>query len=135
MSMLLNIFMSILTAILEFVLLVVLDLGIWAAALASSLGMIACVLAALYPFARGKLQLRFCRPRFSLPMVRQIVACGSPNFLNNISGRLTSILMNVVLLRLGGQNAVSIYGILMYVDGLIQPLLYGACDSLQPAVS
>src|SRR5699024_4782213 len=101
----------------------------------SSLGMVACVLIALYPFARGRLQLRFCRPRFSLPMVKQIVACGSPNFLNNISGRITSILMNAVLLRIGGQNAVSIYGILMYVDGLIQPLLYGACDSLQPAVS
>ena len=135
MSMWLNILMSILTAVFEFTLLVVLDLGIWAAALASSLGMIACVLIALYPFARKKLQLRFCRPRFSLPMVKQIVACGSPNFLNNISGRVTSIIMNAVLLRVGGQNAVSIYGILMYVDGLIQPLMYGACDSLQPAVS
>ena len=135
MSMWLNILMSILTAALEFTLLVVLDLGIWAAALASSLGMVACVVIAMYPFARGKLPLQFCRPKFSLPMVKQIVACGSPNFLNNISGRITSIIMNAVLLRAGGQNAVSIYGILMYVDGLIQPLMYGACDSLQPAVS
>ena len=30
--------------------------------------------------------------------------------------------------------AVSAYGVLMYVDGFIQPLLYGMCDSLQPAV-
>ena len=135
MSMWLNILMSILTAALEFTLLVVLDLGIWAAALASSLGMVACVVIAMYPFALGKLPLQFCRPKFSLPMVKQIVACGSPNFLNNISGRITSIIMNAVLLRAGGQNAVSIYGILMYVDGLIQPLMYGACDSLQPAVS
>ena len=133
MSMWLNILMSILTGVLEFTLLVVLDWGIWAAALASSLGMVACVVIALAPFARGKFQLRFCRPRFSRAMVKQIVACGSPNFLNNIAGRVTSILMNFVLLRMGGQNAVSIYGILMYVDGLIQPLMYGCCDSLQPA--
>ena len=135
MSMWLNILMSILTGLLEFTLLVVLDCGIWAAALASSLGMVICVLIAMFPFARGRLQLKFCRPRFSLPMIKQIVACGSPNFLNNVAARVTSILMNAVLLRLGGQNAVSIYGILMYVDGLVQPLLYGACDSLQPAVS
>mgnify|MGYP005810366997 CR=1 FL=1 len=135
MSMWLNILMSALTAIFEFILLAVLDLGIWAAALSSSLGMVVCVIIALCPFARGKLQLKFCKPRFSMPMVKQIVACGSPNFLNNISGRITSIIMNAVLLRVGGQNAVSIYGILMYVDGLIQPLMYGACDSLQPAVS
>ena len=43
-------------------------------------------------------------------------------------------MMNVLLIRFGGQSAVSIYGILMYVDGFIQPLLYGMCDSLQPAV-
>ena len=135
MSMWLNILMSILTGVLEFTLLVVLDWGIWAAALSASLGMTACVVIALTPFARGKFQLRFCRPRFSAAMVKQIVACGSPNFLNNIAGRVTSILMNFVLLRMGGQNAVSIYGILMYVDGLIQPLMYGCCDSLQPAVS
>ena len=135
MSMWLNILMSILTGLLEFTLLVVLDCGIWAAALASSLGMVACVAIALFPFARGRMQLRFCRPQFSWPMVKQIVACGSPNFLNNVAARVTSILMNAVLLSLGGQNAVSIYGILMYVDGLIQPLMYGCCDSLQPAVS
>ena len=67
-------------------------------------------------------------------MTRQIVACGSPNFLNNIAGRITSIIMNALLVRLGGETAVSVYGILMFADGFIQPLLYGMCDSLQPAV-
>ena len=42
--------------------------------------------------------------------------------------------MNYILVRAGGQTAVSVYGILMYVEGFIQPLLYGMCDSLQPAV-
>ena len=42
--------------------------------------------------------------------------------------------MNFLLLRMGGAQAVSVYGILMYADGFVQPLLYGMCDSLQPAV-
>ena len=67
-------------------------------------------------------------------MLKQIVSCGSPTFLNNIAGRITSIVINAILVRLGGQDAVSVYGVLMYVDGFIQPLLYGMCDSLQPAV-
>lgn len=67
-------------------------------------------------------------------MIRQIIACGSPNFLNNIAGRITSIVMNALLVRLGGETAVSVYGILMFAEGFIQPLLYGMCDSLQPAV-
>ena len=133
-SMLLNILMSALSAGLEFLFLFVFRWGIWSAALATCLGMCICAFLALVPFFRGSLQLRFRRPRFSAAMIRQIVACGSPNFLNNIAGRITSILMNVILVRLGGETAVSIYGILMYVEGFIQPLLYGMCDSLQPAV-
>ena len=96
--------------------------------------MIICALIAFYPFIRGRMQLRFCRPRFSIKMIRQIVSCGAPSFLNNIAGRITSILMNTVLLQMGGERAVSVYGILMFADGVVQPLLYGLCDSLQPAV-
>lgn len=134
-SMMLNIVMSVLSAGLEFTFLAIFRWGIWGAALATCLGMSTCALTALAAFARGKMQLRFRRPRFSVAMIRQIVACGTPNFLNNIAGRITSILMNFLLIRFGGQDAVSIYGILMYVEGFIQPLLYGMCDSLQPAVS
>ena len=133
-SMLLNILMSVLSAALEFLFLFMLDLGIIGAALGTCSGMILCALIAFFAFTRGKMQLRFCRPRFRLSMVREIVACGTPNFLNNIAGRVTSIVMNMLLVRLGGESAVSIYGILMYVEGFIQPLLYGMCDSLQPAV-
>ncbi len=133
-SMTLNIVMSILSAALEYLFLGVFHWGIWAAALGTCLGMMASALAALTPFLRGKLLLRFRRPHISRSMLRQIFSCGTPNFLNNIAGRLTSILMNAILVRLGGQTAVSVYGVLMYAEGFVQPLMYGMCDSLQPAV-
>ncbi|HIY00673.1 MAG TPA: MATE family efflux transporter [Candidatus Blautia faecipullorum] len=133
-SMLLNIFMSVLTAILEFTFLYIFRWGIWGAGLATCTGMFVCTVIAFYPFFRGKMQLHFCRPKFSGEMIKKIVSCGSPNFLNNIAGRITSILMNFLLMRMGGAQAVSVYGILMYADGFVQPLLYGMCDSLQPAV-
>lgn len=134
-SMFLNIFMSVLTAVLEFTFLYIFRWGIWGAGLATCTGMFVCSAAAFVPFFRGKMQLKFCRPRFSAYMIRKIVSCGSPNFLNNIAGRITSILMNFLLMRMGGAQAVSVYGILMYAEGFVQPLLYGMCDSLQPAVS
>lgn len=134
-SMFLNIFMSVLTGVLEFTFLYIFHWGIWGAGLATCSGMFVCAVIAFYPFFRGKMQLRFCRPSFSKSMIKEIISCGSPNFLNNIAGRITSILMNVILLRIGGESAVSMYGVLMYLDGFIQPLLYGMCDSLQPAVS
>ena len=133
-SMVLNILMSVLSGVLEFLFLVVFRWGIWAAALATCTGMFVCAFLALIPFLRGRLQRRFSKPRFHFAMIRQIVVCGSPNFLNNIAGRITSIMLNAILVRMGGEAAVSVYGILMYAEGFIQPLLYGMCDSLQPAV-
>ena len=54
--------------------------GIWGAALATCLGMCTCALLACIPFFRGKAQLRFRKPRFRFSMVKQILACGCPNF-------------------------------------------------------
>lgn len=107
-SMCLNILMSVLSVILEFLFLHVLKWGIWAAAFAVCLSMFLCVMIAFIPFLRGRALLRFCRPKFQGRMIRQIVACGSPNFLNNLAGRITSILMNAILVRMGGQAAVSL---------------------------
>ena len=132
-SLALNILMAVIGAALEFTFLFIFKWGIWGAALATCTGMLLCALLALYPFLRKKLQLRFCRPKFTFGLVKQIITCGSPNFLNNIAGRITAILMNAVLLRMGGEPAVSIYGILMYLGEIVQPILYGVCDSLQPA--
>lgn len=38
-------------------------------------------------------------------------------------------------MRAGGELAVTVYGVPMYADGLIQPLLYGMSDSLQPPIA
>lgn len=133
-SMFLNIIMSALCAGLEFVFLYFFKWGIWGAALGTCCGMAVCAVIAFWPFFRGKMQLRFTKPQFSMQMIKQIMACGSPAFLNNVAGRVTSVIMNAILLRMGGADAVSIYGVLMYVDGFVLPLLYGMCDSLQPAV-
>lgn len=133
-SMYLNIGMAVISFGLEFLFLAVWGWGIWAAALASSIAMLVGAAVSLYPFLRGYLQLKFCRPMFSLAMIGSIFACGCPIFLNNLSGRLTSIIMNFLLLRFGGTTAVSVYGVLMYADSFITQFLYGMCDALQPAV-
>ena len=133
-SMWLNVLMSSLSAALEFLFIFIFRWGVWAAALGTCLSMTACALIAIIPFALGKRSLHFVHPHFSIPLVKRILSCGTPNFLNNIAGRITSIIMNMMLVRAGGQDAVSVYGVLMYADGLVQPVMYGMVDSLQPAI-
>ncbi|HBG40790.1 MAG TPA: MATE family efflux transporter [Porphyromonadaceae bacterium] len=133
-SMFVNILMSVIAIILEFLFLVVFRFDIWSAALATCLSMFICAMLALMPFLRGQLQLRFVKPRIDRKVLSSILTNGTPTFLNNIAGRVASIFFNIFLLRLGGSIAVSAYGVLMYVDSITQPVLYGFCDSLQPAI-
>lgn len=133
-SMFVNLFVSVLIIMIEFVMLMVLHWGIWAAALASCLGMIIGTIICFIPFLSGKMPLHFVRPHITRELLGTIFANGFPSFFSNISGRITSIVINIYLLRLGGAGAVAAYGVLMYADGIIQQILYGLCDSLQPAV-
>ena len=111
-------------------------------ALAVAISMCLSSLVALVPFVFGKALLKFKKPRITFPLIKQIAACGSPIFFNNISGRVTSILMNISLMTLGvqmlgeggGTTAVAVYAVLMYSSELCWPLLYGISDSLSPAI-
>lgn len=133
-SMSLNIFMSCLQIGLLILFVVVLDLGLVGSAFAINLGMATCSIIALIPFIQGKALLKFQKPKFELHILKETIACGSPTFLNNIAGRLFSLVMNVLLIRMGGTTAVAAFSVLMYCSDLVQPFLYGLCDSMQPSI-
>nr|MBQ8244103.1 MATE family efflux transporter [Oscillospiraceae bacterium] len=141
-SMVINIVSNLLTIGLLAFFLLVCGMDVVGSALASSLSMCACSVAAMIPFLRNRALLKFVKPKFNLPMLKQIAACGSPVFLSNVSGRVTSILMNISLMALGartlgeggGTTAVAVYAILMYASDFCWPLLYGISDSLSPAI-
>lgn len=141
-SMVINIACNLLTLGLLTFFLLVCKMDVVGSALATSLSMCVCSLVAMMPFLRGKTILKFQRPRFHFAMLKQIAACGSPIFLSNVSGRVTSILMNVALMTMGvqafgeggGTTAVAVYAVLMYASDMCWPLLYGIADSLAPSV-
>lgn len=129
-----NVAMAITGALLELFFLGVLHLGIWSAALGYSLAMIISVIVAFWPFFQGRMLLKFTMPKPSLDTLAEIVKYGMPVFLETSSGRIFSILMNTALVRLGGEVAVSVYGIIMTVQSVAVMLIYGAIDAMQPAV-
>ncbi len=140
-SMILNICMSLMTVGFLALFLVVFKMNVEGAALASCISMFICAMIAFIPFIRKKSVLKFVKPKFSGRMIRDITACGMPMFLSNIAGRITAILMNSALIKVGheiygdnGTIAVAAYAVLMYVSGVVEPMLYGMSDSVQPAV-
>ncbi len=133
-SMFLNILMSVLTVVFLSIFLFGMKMNVEGSALASCCSMTVCAVIALIPFIRGKAVLKFVKPKFSLVMVKTVVAYGMPIFLNNVAGRVTAIIMNASLLAMGGETAVATYAVLMYASAVIEPILYGMSDSVQPAI-
>jgi putative MATE family efflux protein len=141
-SMVINVCSNIATLGLLTFFLIVLEMDVVGSALAASISMCACSIVAMIPFIKRKTLLQFTKPKFHVAMFKEIAACGSPVFLSNISGRVTSILMNISLMTLGvkawgeggGTTAVAVYAVLMYSSDLCWPLLYGISDSLAPAI-
>ncbi len=133
-SMFLNIGMSLVTIVFLAIYLIAADMDVAGSALASCSAMIIAAVVAMIPFVRCKAVLKFCRPRPSLKMIGQIASSGTPIFLNNVAGRVTSFVMNASLISLGGPIAVTAYSVLMYAGGIVEPMLYGMSDAVQPAV-
>ncbi len=135
-SMILNIVSSALTVLLELLCIVVFKLEIVGAALGASIAMSASTLFAIFMFVPGKLQLKFVKPAFSANMIRAIYKNGMAPFLTNVSGRIFSVVMNIMLMSYSSERgeAVAIYGVGMTICSVIEQVLYGTVDSLQPSL-
>ena len=133
-SMALNILMSILIVGLDPLFLGAFHLPIWGSALSANIAFTTATLLSLLLFLRKDSLLRFVRPSYSPGQLFLTVKNGLPVFLSNIAGRLTAILFNSLLLSLAGENGVAALGTLMLIEGFVLPILYGTCDSLQPAI-
>ena len=135
MSMWINIGVSVLNIILDAIFIGYLKLGIEYAALASSLSMSIGTLILIYPFITKKVALRFTKPKIKIKEMLGIIYNGSSEFFSNISGSIMAIIMNSFLLHYGGAVGVAAYSIVMYIESLIVPMLFGMIDAVQPVFS
>ena len=130
-----NIFVSILNTILDIIFIGYFKLGIEYVALSSVLSMFIGTLIFLYPFIMKKVALRFTKPKVNAKDILYIIYNGSPEFLNNISGSIMSIITNGFLFNYGGSVGVAAFSIVIYIDTLISPLLFGVIGCIQPVIS
>ena len=134
MSMLLNIGMSLGIIFLEWLFLDPFKMGIIASPLANSISFTLCTAIAFIPFFSKSSILHLSKPKISIKELGSAAKNGLSAFLTNIASRVTGIIFNIVLLSWMGQNGVNAYGTLLMIESFILPLMYGTCDSLQPAI-
>lgn len=134
-SMAINIFCSVLNIALDYLLIVVWKKGVLGAALASCVSMSVGAIWSLVPFVCKQLPLLFTKGRIAMSQLFRIMFNGSSEFFMSMAGSLFIVVLNVVLLRLGGSTAVAASSVVEYIDSLFGMIIFSMAGSVQPAIS
>lgn len=114
----------------------VISLGVEGAALATILSyLVGGVVPLLYFIfgSRGHLRLTACKVDWRA--LRKAFTNGSSELLTNLSMSLVNVLYNFQLLRLAGEDGVSAYGVIMYVNFLFVSFFIGYAVGTAPVIS
>lgn len=82
----------------------------------------------------NKSKLRLGKTRIDKKAIIKTCTNGSSEFLSNISLSLTSMLYNIRLIQFAGENGVSIYGVLMYVNFIFIAVFIGFSIGTAPII-
>lgn len=127
---------GLLNILLDYLLIVVFDMGLsgaaWATLIASSLGGLAPLFFFLLP---NKSMLHLLRPVYDGKALWQSITNGMSEFFSSISGSILSICYNYQLMKYLGENGVAAYGVIMYVQFIFFGFFFGYAEGTAPIVS
>lgn len=110
-------------------------LGVTGAAVATVASQIVgAVLPIIYFSIKNNSLLRFVKPKFNAKVLLKACTNGSSEFISNVSMSVVSIVYNYQLLKIAGENGVSTYGVLMYVNFIYYSIFIGYAIGTAPII-
>lgn len=126
---------SLVNAVLDYVLLIVLHKEIEWAAITNGIGMTIELVFYLSHFVSKKGDLRIKKPRYRSKEVRAVFKNGFSSFLMEFSAAAVSFSFNLVIIARMGAVGVSAYSIVIYICTTFNYLLIGVSQGAQPIMS
>ena len=109
--------------------------GITGAALATGISQcIGGLLPLIYFIRPNNSKLRLTKASFELRPILQACANGSSELMSNVSASVVGIVYNFQLLKYLGENGVSAYGVLMYVQFIFVAIFFGYAIGCAPVI-
>lgn len=134
-SMALNVGVAVVNIVLDYLFIVSFGWGVAGAALATTIGIALGALLSFVPFVMRKTELRFVCSTIPLRQFRKLAFNGSSDFFDSTASSVMELIVNTVLLQLGGTLAVAAFSVVMYLDSVVSMIVFGLTSSLQPALS
>ena len=111
------------------------DMGAFGAGLATAIGAVISIIVMLSHFFMKKNTLRLVRPANLFRKLRKISVTGFSTFFVDIAMGILTILFNRQIMAYLGTDALSIYGVIVYISTFVQCCAYSVGQASQPIIS
>ena len=112
-----------------------LRLGVEGAAIATCMSQtVGALIPIIYFFRKNNSLLRIGKTKCEFKMFLKTCANGSSEFVTNISVSVVSMIYNSRLMDMAGENGVSAYGVIMYVNFIFIAVLSGYAIGIAPVI-
>ncbi len=122
-------------AVLDYVFMGPMNMGIKGAALATGIGQLIPAVAGLLYFAFNKGELHFVKPKLDLRVLRDSCLNGSSEMVTNFSNAIITYLFNIIMLKLLGETGVAAITIVLYGQFMFNSLYMGFAIGVAPVIS
>lgn len=112
-----------------------LDLGMFGAGLATAIGNCIAVIVMCLHFIGKKNTLRFIKINHLLKKSKNIIIAGFSTFFIDVSMGIVTALVNNQIKRYSGDNALAVYGVIVYINTFVQCCGYSVGQAAQPIIS
>ena len=115
-------------AVLDYVFIVIFKMGITGAAIATGIGFTLPAGFGLYFFIKNKTGLHFVMPKLDFRVLKNSCVNGSSEMITNISGSITTILFNLFMMKLlgdQGTDGVAAMSIIFYANFVMLAMFFG----------
>lgn len=113
----------------------VFKLGVVGAAIATAISQAVGGIAPIIYFAcKNNSLLRFTKPKWYGRIVAKSCVNGSSELLGNIAMSLVSMIYNAKLIQIAGEDGVSAFGVIMYVQFIFVAIFIGYCIGTAPII-
>lgn len=134
-GLILTISAGIVNAVLDYVFIVPLQLGVSGAALATAMGYIIPAVFGLIYFFRCRNCLYLTRPKWSWKLLVDSCGNGSSEMVSNISSGIITFLFNLLLMIYVGEDGVAAITIIQYAQFLLSAVFIGFSQGIAPVIS
>lgn len=125
----------VLNVILDFIFVVPLNMGILGAGIATAIAMYISAAIGIFHFVSGRSNLKFVKPKVEIGKFFHACYNGISEMMTELSTGVTTLLFNLTLLKIAGEDGVASMSIITYFYYFFTSVYFGITVAAQPVIS